>query len=239
MDYQGHFSSIPENLTTLATDGTNPVIVAGAIGAGKIALTTTHPVGTVRNQTIENAALWNSMPSLVLHDASLNQLIIWEGDRVVITLEITTRSGAGVGQVSLQAWLNSTELTVVASEEPGFYNITLTEDWTRGRVGTYSLSFTGVKSGYDTITAVLIGFMTIRAFPWMPIALVGGVVVTIVGGSVIINRRRGDKVVSRKPKGRSKDERRREKEERRRQKEQRRRQKKEDAKADPREFFGV
>jgi hypothetical protein len=239
MDYQGHFSSIPENLTTLATDGSNPVIVAGVIGAGKIALTTTHPVGALRNQTIENAALWNRMPSLVLHDASLNQLIIWEGDQVVITLEITTRSGVGVEQVSLDAWLNSTELTVVASTEPGVYIITLTEEWTRGRVGTYSLSLNGLKSGYDTITSVLNGFMTIRAFPWMPIALVGGVVVAIVGGSVFIRRRRGDKVVSRKPKGRSKDERRREKDERRRQKAERRRQKKEDAKVDPKEFFGV
>ncbi|MHA1924564.1 MAG: hypothetical protein ACW974_01485, partial [Candidatus Thorarchaeota archaeon] len=181
MDYQGHFNSVPENLTTLATDGTNPVIVAGVIGAGKLALTTTHPAGAARNQTIENAALWSNMPSLVLHDVRLNQLIIWEGDKVVITLEITTRSGVGVGQVSLQAWLNSTELTVVPSADPGVYSITLTEEWTRARVGTYSLYLNGVKSGYDSITTVLNGFMTVRAFPWMPIALVGGVVAAIVG----------------------------------------------------------
>ncbi|MFW9967576.1 MAG: hypothetical protein ACFFEA_10525, partial [Candidatus Thorarchaeota archaeon] len=86
-DYQGHFSSIPENLTILATDGTNPVIIAGVVGAGKLALTTTHPVGPVRNQTVENAALWSNMPSLVLREARLNQIIIWEGDQVIITLE--------------------------------------------------------------------------------------------------------------------------------------------------------
>jgi hypothetical protein len=232
MDYQGHFNSVPENLTTLATDGTNPVIVAGVIGAGKLALTTTHPVGAVRNQTIENAALWSTMPSLVLHDARLNQHIIWEGDRVIITLEITTRNGIGVEQVSLQVWLNSTELTVVASTEPGVYNMTLTEEWTRGRVGTYSLTLSGVKSGYDTITTVLNDFMTVRAFPWMPIALVGGVFVAIVGGSVYMRRRRGERKFTPKAKGMTKEERRREKEERRRRK-------KEDGKVDPKEFFGV
>ncbi|MHA2140941.1 MAG: hypothetical protein ACXADC_03700 [Candidatus Thorarchaeota archaeon] len=226
MDYQAHFTSIPENLTTLATDGSNPVIVAGLVGAGKLALTTTHPAGAVRNQTVENAALWSGMPSLKLHDARLNQIIIWEGDRVVITVELTTRSGTGVGQVSMQAWLNSTELTVVESTEPGFYTITLTEEWTRGRVGTYSLLLNGLKSGYDTLTATIYDFITIRAFPWLPLVLVGGAVAAIAGGSVYMRRKRDDKEYSKKGiKGKTKEE--------------RRRQKKEDAKVDPKEFFGV
>jgi hypothetical protein len=226
MDYQNHFTSIPENLTILATDGTNPVIVAGIVGAGKLALTTTHPVGAVRNQTVENAALWSGMPSLKLHEASLNQLIIWEGDRVVITLELTTRSGTGVGQVSLQAWLNSTELTVVASSELGIYTVTLTEEWTRGRVGTYSLSLNGLRSGYDTLTAVLHNFISIRTFPWFPLVLVGGVLAAIVAGSVYMRRNREDREYSKKGlKGKTREE--------------RRRQKEEDSKVDPKEFFGV
>ncbi len=226
IDYQGHFSSVPENLSILATDGTNPVIVAGVVGVGKLALTTTHPLGDARNQTVENAALWSTMPSLLLHEARLNQLIIWEGDRVVITLEITTRSGLGVGQVSLQAWLNSTEITVEVSTDPGVYTMTLSEDWTRGRVGAFSLSLSGMRSGYDTLTSVLHGFMTIRAFPLLPIALVGGALVAIVGGSVLMRRRRGDKQFSTKAmKGKSKEE--------------RRHKKKKDSKVDPKEFFGV
>ncbi|MFX0055263.1 MAG: hypothetical protein ACFFAX_06945 [Promethearchaeota archaeon] len=238
IDYQNHFTSFPENMTILATDGTNPVIIAGVVGSGKLAVTTTHPAGTARNQSVENAALWSSMPSLVLHDASLNQLIIWEGDRVIITLEITTRSGVGIGQVSLQSWLNSTEITVVASAESGLYTITLTEDWTRGRVGTYSLYLTGTKAGYDSLTVVLLSFMTIRPFPWEPLLLVGGVFAAIVGASIYTRRRRGDRV-PKKTKRMSKEERQREKEDRRRQKAERERRKKEDAKVDPKEFFGV
>ncbi|MFX1440064.1 MAG: hypothetical protein ACFFFD_07420 [Promethearchaeota archaeon] len=238
IDYQDHFTSFPENMTVLATEGTNPVILAGVVGSGKLAVTTTRPTGTARNQTVVNAALWSSMPSLVLHAASLNQIIIWEGDRVIITLEITTRSGAGIGQVSLHSWLNSTEITVVASAEPGLYTMTLTEDWTRGRVGTYSLHLTGAKAGYDSLTVVLHGFMTIRAFPWELLLLVGGVFAAIVGASIYTRRKRGDRV-SKKTKRMSKEERRREKEESRRRKAEREWRKKEDAKADPKEFFGV
>jgi hypothetical protein len=235
IDYQGHFSYIPENMTVLATDGTNPVMVAGVVGTGKLALTTTHPVAASRNQTVENAAVWSGMPSLVLHEVSLNQLIIWEGDQVIITLEITTRSGAGVGQVNLQAWLNSTELTVSpAAAEVGIYTISLSEEWTRGRVGTFSLYLLGLRSGYDTLTLVLYDFMTIRSFPWQPIALVAGVVVVIVGGSVLLRRRRGDREFSKRTRTKGMT-----KEERRRQKEERRRRKKEDSKVDPREYFGV
>jgi hypothetical protein len=239
VDYQDHFISIPENMTILATDGTNPVILAGVVGSGKLAVTTTHPAGTARNQTVENAALWSSMPSLVLHDAVLNQLIIWEGDRVTVTLEITTRSGTGIEQVSLQALLNSTEITVDASDEPGLYTMTLTEDWTRGRVGTYSLYLTGAKAGYDSLTIVLHDSMTIRAFPWEPLLLVGGVFAAIVGASVYTRRRRGDRGSPKRSRRVSKEERRREKEDRRRQKAERERRKKEDAKVDPKEFFGV
>ncbi|MFW9845862.1 MAG: hypothetical protein ACFFD6_03885, partial [Candidatus Thorarchaeota archaeon] len=225
VDYQGHFTSVPENLTVLATDGTYPVVIAGVIGAGKLAMTTTHPAGIARNNTVENAALWSSRPSLVLHDAQLNQVIIWEGDSVTITLGITTRSGAGVENVGLQAWLNSSELSVLETGA-GLYEITLTEEWTRGRIGSYTLTVVGVRNGYDTLTSVVYDFMTIRAFPWLPIVLVGGVMAAIIGGSVYMRRKRGNRV---KPKSHIKGKTRKE----------RQRQREEDRKVDPKEFFGV
>ena len=117
--------------------------------------------------------------------------------------------------------------------------MTLTEDWTRGRVGTYNLHLTGVRAGYDSLTAVLPGFMTIRAFPWEPLLLVGGVFAVIVAASVYTRRRRGDRGSPKRSKRMSREERRREKEDRRRQKAERERRKQEDTKVDPKEFFGV
>ncbi|MBY8997649.1 MAG: hypothetical protein KGD60_07950, partial [Candidatus Thorarchaeota archaeon] len=86
VDYSGYFSTVWANLSILATDdaGLNPVIVAGVVGSGKVALTTTHPSGSNRNTTIENAVAWSGAPSIILNELSLNQEIIWAGDQVLI-----------------------------------------------------------------------------------------------------------------------------------------------------------
>lgn len=225
VDYQGHISTVWANLTILATDGTNAVMVAGVVGNGKLALTTTHPTAAERNATVENAALWNSMPSLVLKDITLNQQIIWEGDRVIVTLEVTDRVGVGIDLINLQAWINDTGVPV-QEVGSGVYTITLTEDWTRGRVGDFDLKLLAIKSGHDTLSLLLQDFMTIRSFPWIPVLLAGGVVSIIVIGSVIFRRRRGEDVVSwKRNQGKSKEE--------------RQRQREEDERFDPKEYFGV
>jgi hypothetical protein len=225
VEYQGYLSSVWGNLTVLATDGTNPVIAAGVVGKGKLALTTTHPTGTARNETVENAVLWNTMPSLILRDVVLNQEIIWEGDRVVLTLEITDRVGVGVELVQIQAWFNDTLVSVV-EDGSGTYTITLTEDWTRARLGDFDLKLSGVKSGYDSLSIVLQDLVYIRAFPLVPLLIVGGVVAAILVGSLYMRRRRGGGVTSwRQEPGKTKKE--------------RERQKREDERFDPKEYFGV
>jgi len=225
VDYQGHLSSVWENLTVLATDGTNAVIAAGVVGKGKLALTTTHPTGTQRNATVENAVLWNTMPSLFLRDVILSQEIIWEGDSVVLTLEITNRVGVGVELVQMQAWFNETQVSVVEVGS-GTYTITLTEDWTRGRLGDFDLKLSGTKSGYDSLSIVLRDLVYIRAFPLVPILFVVGVVAVILGGSLYMRRRRGGSLTSwRQESGKTKKE--------------RERQRRKDERFDPKEYFGV
>jgi hypothetical protein len=225
VDYQGHFSPVWENLTVLATDGTNPVMVAGVVGNGKLALTTTHPAGVERNATVENAVMWNTMPSLFLRDAILNQEIIWEGDRVVLTLEITNRVGVGVDQVQMQAWLNDT-LVSIAEVGSGTYTITLTEDWTRGRIGDFDLQLSGTKSGYDSLSLLLQDLIYIRAFPLVPLLIVCGVLAAILGGSLYMRRRRGESLTSWK-------------QEPDKSKKERERRKTEDERFDPKDYFGV
>ncbi|MFX1264925.1 MAG: hypothetical protein ACFFH0_06065 [Promethearchaeota archaeon] len=225
VDYQGHLSSVWGNLSVLATDGTDAVIAAGVVGKGKLALTTTHPTGAARNATIENAVLWNTMPSLILRNVMLNQEIIWEGDRVVLTLEITNRVGVGIELVQLQAWFNDTSVSVEEAGS-GIYTITLTEDWTRGRLGDFDLKLSGVKSGYDSLSIVLLDLVYIRAFPLVPILIVGGVVAVILVGSFYMRRRRGgDQTSWRRESGKTKKE--------------RERQRKKDERFDPKEYFGV
>jgi len=225
VDYQGHLSSVWENLTVLATDGTNAVIAAGVVGKGKLAVTTTHPTGTQRNATVENAVLWNTMPSLFLRDVILSQEIIWEGDSVVLTLEITNRVGVGVELVQMQAWFNETQVSVVEVGS-GTYTITLTEDWTRGRLGDFDLKLSGTKSGYYSLSIVLRDLVYIRAFPLVPILFVVGVVAVILGGSLYMRRRRGGSLTSwRQESGKTKKE--------------RERQRRKDERFDPKEYFGV
>jgi hypothetical protein len=225
VDYQGHLSSVWENLTVLATDGTNAVIAAGVVGKGKLALTTTHPTGAQRNATVENAVLWNTMPSLFLRDVMLSQEIIWEGDSVVLTLEITNRVGVGVELVQMQAWFNDTLVSVVEVGS-GTYTITLTGDWTSGRLGEFDLRLSGVKSGYDSLSIVLRDLIYIRPFPLVPLLIVGGVVAVILGGSLYMRRRRGGSLTSwRQEPGKTKKE--------------RERQKQEDERFDPKEYFGI
>ncbi|MFX0107161.1 MAG: hypothetical protein ACFE7R_02665, partial [Candidatus Hodarchaeota archaeon] len=174
---------------------------------------------------IENAALWHLYPSLILNDAKMNQYIIWEGDRVIITLEITNRVGQIVGGVFLTAWLNGTSVSVVDMGS-GIFRITLDEDWTRGGVGIYNLQINAQKSGYDSLALELEGFMQIRGFPWSAFFIVGGIFGSILVGSFLWRRRRGDShSLRRGDNGKSKAE--------------RERQRKRDERIDPKELFGV
>jgi len=155
----------------------------------------------------------------------LSQEIIWEGDNVVVTLEITDRVGVGVELVQMQAWFNDT-LVSVAEVASGIYTITLAEDWTRGRLGDLDLRLSGVKSGYDSLSIVLQNLVYIRAFPLVPLLIVGGVVAAILGGSLYMRRRRGGSLTSRRQEpGKTKKE--------------RERQKQEDERFDPKEYFGI
>ncbi|MFW9794161.1 MAG: hypothetical protein ACFFEE_07665 [Candidatus Thorarchaeota archaeon] len=229
VDYTGHFSSVWANLSVVATDGTNPVVIAGAIGSGKLALTTTSPTGNTQNETIENAISWSEAPSILLSDASLSQEIIWSGDTVHIDFELRDLVGNNITDASVTVWLNSTQLqaTHVGS---GMFRATLTGEWTGSNIGNFDLRIVATKAGYDTLSITLEQFVLIRPFPWLTIVLVGGVVVALIGGWLYLKKRRGDEM----PWKRDKSPR-----DREMSKEERKRREKEDGKADVKEYFGV
>ncbi|TXT57613.1 MAG: conserved exported protein of unknown function [Candidatus Thorarchaeota archaeon] len=227
IDTIGHFSSVWSNLSILATSNGEPVIVAGAIGAGKLAFTTTHPTGLERNKTLSNVVEWYLKPSLVVDSISLSQYIIWEGDSVTLHIMLSDRSGTPVTSVNLQAWVNYTEV-VVTEIGLGLYDVVLDSAWTNGRVGELDLQLRGVKSGYDTLSVVFTGYVFIRPFPWIPILLVGGVFATVIAGYLYMRYRRGDDLIPRRG---SKYE--------APSAEERKKQQEEDEKFDPKEFFGV
>jgi len=231
VDYQGHFSSTWSNLSILATDGTNPVIVAAALGTGKLALTSTTPADAERNATIQNAVSWADAPSILLRNIQKNQQIIWEGDRVIITLQLKDQLGNGIAAADVLATFNETELTAVDDGE-GIYTVILTEEWTTGKVGIHSLRIDARKAGYDTLSLTLADFMLIRSSPLLIVLLGAGVVIGVVVLYYYRRYRRGDEVFPRRGKGKStrfKDK----------SKEEKQRQKKEDEEFDAAEFFGV
>ena len=170
VDYQGHFSSVWANLSVLATDGANPIIVAGAVGSGKIALTTTSPSGILKNETLENAVLWNEAPSILLSDYSLNQEIIWAGDTVQIDLTFEDLIGNDMTDADVTVWLNASEINAVGLGS-GVFRITLTGEWTGANLGSFDLRIAASKSGYDTLSLILEQFVLIRPFPYLTIAL--------------------------------------------------------------------
>jgi len=229
IDYLGHFSSVSANLSVLATDGTNPVIVAGAIGSGKIALTTTSPTGLAQNATIENAVAWSDAPSILLNEIDIDNEIIWAGDTVHIDFGLKDLVGNNITDAVVSVWLNSSQL-VVTTTGPGMFRATLTGEWTSSNLGAFDLRFEATKSGYDTLSITLEQYILVRPFPSLTIALFGGVVVALVGSWLYLKKRRGDDM----PWERDKSPR-----ETRKSKEERKKREKEDGKADVGEFFGV
>ncbi|MFW9787979.1 MAG: hypothetical protein ACFFE2_07655 [Candidatus Thorarchaeota archaeon] len=222
VDYSGHFSSVWENLSIVATDGVDPVIVAGAVGSGKVALTTTLPSDVA---TLENSISWSSTPSIILSEISLSQEIIWAGDRVDILLRLTDQVGNYIESVSLSAWLNTTGITPLEMGE-GYYILNLDAAWTRANLGELDLHILGHMNGYDTLTLTLENFILIRPFPVLILGVLGGVVAVVVGGWIYLRRRRGDSIDWKRE--RTPDERKREAKRR-----------KEDSKSDVKEYFGV
>ena len=229
MDYQGHFESLWTNFSVLATDGTNPVIIASSIGSGKLALTTTNPTGAARDEFVENVIEWKDSPSILVKDISLSQIIIWASDSVTITVELTDLEGNAVESANLRLWLNITEADVVEVGS-GIYTVTLTGEFTNIYQGTFDIRLEASRDGYDTLSLMIEDFLLIRPFPWLTIGLFVGVVAIIAGGWYYLKRRRGESFTykpekSSKPKGKSKEE--------------QKRQKEEDGKFDAKEFFGV
>jgi len=229
VNYLGHFSSVSANLSVLATDGTNPVIVAGAVGSGKVALTTTAPTGLVQNATIENAVSWSEAPSILLSEVSLNQEIIWAGDTVVIDFTLRDLVGNNITDATVTVWVNSSQLDLTQTGS-GMFRATLTGEWTANNIGDFDFRIAASKPGYDTLSLKLEQYILIRPFPWLTITLFGGVVVALVGGWLYLKKRRGDDM----PWERGKSPR-----ERKMSKEERKKREKEDGKADVKEYFGV
>jgi len=242
VEYNGYFSSVSSNFTSLATDGTNSVIIACAFGTGKLALTTTNPSGSETTNYVENVIHWNATPSLIVKQALKNQEIIWEGDIVTVTLEISDLVGTGIAGADVSVWMNDTEVAITESGD-GFYTFTLEGEWTNGKSGIYSLKIHATKSGYDTLSVVLIDFMFIRPSPILFVGILGGGAVAVLVTWSYIKRKRGDpddgmprrKQSPKRSKLEKDEQKRKQKEEKARRKARREADKKFDAK----EFFDV
>ncbi|MFX1607393.1 MAG: hypothetical protein ACFFDD_16030, partial [Promethearchaeota archaeon] len=225
VDYAGYFSSVWTNFSILATDGSNPVIVAGVVGSGKVALTTTFPAGISKNVTIENAVTWSIIPSITLYEISLSEEIIWAGDQVLITIELTDLVGNDIESADLNVWLNSSQIDAV-EDGSGFYTVTLTGDWTRNNVGLSHIHITATKAGYDTLTLTLEQFLLVRPFPWLMLAIIGGGLFIVAGVWIYWKKTHGESIGWKRE---------REPRDRKQEAEQR----KKDSKSDVKEFFGV
>ncbi|MCK5238896.1 MAG: hypothetical protein KAR33_05060, partial [Candidatus Thorarchaeota archaeon] len=238
--YTGHFSTTSANLTVIATGGGSTIAVAGLYGIGKVALLTITPTGTDAQEFMENAVAWSNQPALYLKSITMNQEIIWEGDRVIFTLTITDLASNGVTDADVFMWVNTTEVTV-NSGTAGEYSIILDEAWTSGKSGIHSIQIVASKNGYDTLTVLLVDFLFIRPSPWLAIGIIGGIIAAVVIGWQYRKYRRGEPLRGKKEKGPPKkktskgDSKLRKKEEA----ERRRRREKEDKEIDAREFFGV
>jgi hypothetical protein len=227
VDYSGYFSDVWANFTILATDegGLNPVIVAGTVGSGKVALTTTHPSGSNRNGTIENAVVWSNAPSIILTELSLSQEIIWAGDQVQITLKLTDLVGDGIDSVNLYVWINVSQVNTQEVGD-GYYTFTLSGAWTRSNTGEFDLRIIAFIDGYDTLSLEIEQFILIRPFPILMIGVLGGGLIAITGGWIYWKKKRGDSLTWD-----------REKTPRDKRKEQEKRKK--DSKSEVKEYFGV
>ncbi|MFW9958385.1 MAG: hypothetical protein ACFFCT_09955 [Candidatus Odinarchaeota archaeon] len=229
--HTGHFTSVWANLTILATTGSNPVIVAGTYGSGKVTLTTTNPTGSIRDAFIENIVMWSFMPSICLRQLSQSQSIVWAGDHVTFTIRLSDFEGNPIESVNLHLWLNETEMDVVENGD-GYYTVVVSEAWTSANQGIFDLRFYISKSGFDTLSLVFEQYLLVRPFPWVVIIILGGIVATVIVGWVYIKRKRGDSFsFRREKKGESKPKKRLKEEEEKR--------KEEDGKFDPKEYFGV
>ncbi|TFF91341.1 hypothetical protein EU545_04435 [Candidatus Thorarchaeota archaeon] len=221
--YQGHFSSVWGNLTVIATDGSHPVAAAGTVGFGKLFLCTLFPSGTTRDDLVQNIVAWYEAPSITLRSATLSQMIIWAGDRLTITLELTDAVGNPVESAAVGLWIHATPFTVT-EESLGFYRVRLGGNWTQSNVGEFDITITARLNSYDSLTVVLHDFFVVRPFPWAVILVVAGGGVVALVGYVYLRRRRGEQAPWRQS-----DQSR----------EERERQREEDSKVDPKEFFGV
>jgi hypothetical protein len=195
VDYSGHFSEVWANLSILATDdaGLNPVIVAGVIGSGKVALTTTHPSGSNRNVTIENAVTWYNAPSIMLSELSINQKIIWAGDQVLMQMKLTDLVGNEIESANFYVWLNSSQYTAQDIGD-GYYTVTLAGEWTRSNIGESDLLIIAFTAGYDTLNLRIENFILVRPIPILMIAALGGGLIVVVGGWIYWKRKRGDSI---------------------------------------------
>lgn len=229
IDYEGHFEYPWANFSVIATSGDNPVIVASSVGSGKVMMATADPAHSALEDLVENILAWVSAPSILVRDISLSQIIIWASDTVTITVELSDLEGNAVDSANLHLWLNTTEADVVEVGS-GIYTVTLTGEFTNAHLGTFDVRLEASRAGYDTLSIVIEDYLFIRPFPWLTIALVGGVIAVAVGGWFYLKRRRGESFTytrdkSSKPKGKSKEE--------------QKKQKEEDGKFDAKEFFGV
>jgi hypothetical protein len=225
VDYTGHFSSVWANFSVIATDGLNPIVVAGVIGSGKLALTTTSPTGVEQVHTVENAISWAEYPSITLNEISLSQRIIWAGDRVTIRFRLTDLVGNGIDSASLFVLINSSQ-TSTSDAGGGYYTVTLDGAWTKSNIGDFDIHIVASKAGYDTLTLTLEQFMLIRPFPILMIGIVGGGAAIIVGGWLYWKKRRGDSISWKRSKT---------PQEKKKEAEQR----KKDSKSDVKEYFGI
>ncbi|MFW9848995.1 MAG: hypothetical protein ACFFF4_07630 [Candidatus Thorarchaeota archaeon] len=238
--YIGYFESPSANLTVLATGSGSTVAVASLYGTGKAALLTIAPTGTDAQDFFENAILWSQQPALYLKSISLNEQIIWEGDRLIISLTISDLTGTEISDADVNVWVNNTEV-VVTHESGGDYSITLDEAWTSGKVGSHSILIVASKNGYDTLTILLADYFYIRPSPWLAIGIIVGIFAAVTIGWYYRKYRRGEPLRTKREKSQPKREfhkddsklRKKEEEEKRKQRE------KEDQEFDPKEFFGV
>jgi len=230
MNHTGYFDNLWENFTILATANTYPIIVATSFGSGKILFTSSHLSGLGRDAFIENILEWNSIPSIILKDISLSQRIIWAGDKVTITLDISDILGNPIVGLDLHVWLNASqaEVTEIGS---GRYTVLLTGNWTTRNLGLYDVRLHASRAGYDSLDILLPQFILIRPFPWLFIGIFGGAAAIIIGSWVYLKRKRGESLFSRDDKEKHGS--------RRKSKEERKQQEEEDGKFDPKEFFGV
>jgi len=225
VNYSGHFSSIWVNLSILATDGTNPVFVAGSVGSGKLALSTTFPSVSNGSATIENAVFWRSVPSITVESIELSERIIWAGDVVQIMIRLTDIVGNNIEAATFALWLNSSQITVQELTD-GLYVAILDAEWTGQNIGLFDIHIAASKIGHDTLTLTIDKFVLVRPFPFLMLGILGGGVVVVIGGWIYLKKRRGESIGWKRDS--TPQDKRKEAE-----------QKKEDSKSNVKEFFGV